>query len=100
MKEVHDLVRGEVPALDLGREAALLELVTGAASDGLLRSAHDCSDGGIAVTLAECCFDTGGIGAAVALEGSDEPFSETASRIVVSVDASKEDALLSRAKTA
>ena len=28
-----------------------------------MRSAHDCSDGGLAVTLAECCFDTIGIGA-------------------------------------
>jgi len=100
LKEVHGLVRGEVPALDLGREAALLKLMTAAASDGLLRSAHDCADGGIAVTLAECCFDTGGIGAAVSLEGPDEPFSETASRIVVSVDASKEEKLLSRANTA
>src|SRR4051812_10573771 len=100
LKEVHGLVRGEVPALDLGREAAVLKLVTAAASDGLLRSAHDCADGGIAVTLAECCFDTGGIGAAVSLERPDEPFSETASRIVVSVDASKEKTLLSRAKTA
>ena len=34
-----------------------------------MRSAHDCSDGGLAVTLAECCFDTGGIGAEVSLDG-------------------------------
>ena len=34
----------------------------------LIRSAHDCSDGGLAVTLAECCFDTGGIGAEVSID--------------------------------
>src|SRR5687768_9005078 len=62
LKIVHGLVRGDAPALDLAREAALIALVTGSAAAGLLRSAHDCSDGGIAVTLAECCFDTGGIG--------------------------------------
>src|SRR6185295_7154168 len=57
LKTIHGLVRGDAPALDLAREAALLKVVTGAAAEGLLRSAHDCSDGGIAVTLAECCFD-------------------------------------------
>ena len=38
-------------------------------SAGLMRSAHDCSDGGLAVTLAECCFDTDGIGADVSIDG-------------------------------
>ena len=36
-----------------------------------MRSAHDCSDGGLAVTLAECCFDTVGIGAEVSIDGVD-----------------------------
>jgi phosphoribosylformylglycinamidine synthase len=49
------------------------------------------------VTLAECCFDTGGIGASVELLTRDELFSESASRIVVSADASKEQEILSRA---
>jgi phosphoribosylformylglycinamidine synthase subunit PurL len=110
LKVVHGLVRGDAPALDLGREAALLRLVAGASADGLLRSAHDCSDGGIAVTLAECCFDTGGIGASIDLEGVSgarredegraELFSESASRIVVSVAASNEEELLKRAAAA
>jgi phosphoribosylformylglycinamidine synthase II len=115
LKTIHGLVRGEAPALDLPRERALLTLVTGAAAAGLLRSAHDCSDGGIAVTLAESCFDTGGVGATVELEPSTpskEPstpsrdpsipslFSESASRIVVSVAASNEKDVLSRAAAA
>jgi phosphoribosylformylglycinamidine synthase len=100
LKVVHGLVRGDAPALDLRREAALIKLITGAAAEGLLRSAHDCSDGGIAVTLAESCFDTGGIGASIDLDGALELFSETASRIVASVSASKEKELLARAAAA
>jgi phosphoribosylformylglycinamidine synthase len=100
LKSVHGLVRGDAPAFDPAREAALIAVVTGAAAAGLLRSAHDCSDGGIAVTLAESCFDTGGVGARVTLQAASELFSETASRIVVSVDASKEEALLARAAAA
>jgi phosphoribosylformylglycinamidine synthase len=100
LKVVHGLVRGDAPALDLAREAALLKLVPAAAGAGLLRSAHDCSDGGIAVTLAECCFDTGGMGAAVELAGALELFSESASRVVVSVAASREREVLARAAAA
>jgi phosphoribosylformylglycinamidine synthase len=112
LKVVHGLVRGDAPALDLQREAALLKLVTETAAAGLLRSAHDCSDGGIAVTLAECCFDTGGIGATVELAASSDPstpspdpsipalFGESASRIVVSVNPSNENDVLACAKAA
>jgi phosphoribosylformylglycinamidine synthase len=100
LKVIHGLVRGDAPALDLSREAALLKLVTETAAAGLLRSAHDCSDGGIAVTLAESCFDTGGIGATVELDAELELFSESASRIVVSVRASNEQDVLARAKAA
>ena len=62
LKTVHGLVRGQPPALSLDKERALIALLTRAAAAGLLQSAHDCSDGGLAVTLAECAFDTGGIG--------------------------------------
>lgn len=100
LRTVHGLVKGDAPALDPAREAALITLVVEAASAGILRSAHDCSDGGIAVTLAESCFDTGGIGANVTLQAEVELFSESASRIVVSVDASREEDLLQRASAA
>jgi phosphoribosylformylglycinamidine synthase II len=106
LNTVHGLVRGDAPALDLGREAALLRLIASAIGDGLVRSAHDVSDGGIAVTLAECCFDTDGIGATVdvpscpSLPSWSACFSESASRIVISVEASKEEMLLARASAA
>jgi phosphoribosylformylglycinamidine synthase II len=61
LKVEHGLVAGRPPALDLTRERAVNELVLAAAGAGLLRSAHDCSDGGMLVALAECCL-LGGIG--------------------------------------
>ncbi len=64
------------------------------AADGLVQSAHDCAEGGLAVTLAECSFDTGGIGADVDVPAVDDVpggltvdatlFSESASRVVIS----------------
>jgi phosphoribosylformylglycinamidine synthase len=59
LKVVHDVVKGQPPALDLERESSLIRLLVKAAAAGLLQSAHDCSDGGLAVTLAECSFNTG-----------------------------------------
>jgi phosphoribosylformylglycinamidine synthase len=49
-------VGGAPPAIDLQREAALQRVLVEAAEAGLLRSAHDCSDGGLGVALAEACF--------------------------------------------
>ena len=104
LKTIHGVIRGVPPALDLGRERALQSLLVEAASKGWVRSAHDCADGGLAITLAECCF-SGGAGADVdipAPESSPDPvvaalFSESASRAVVSVAAGQTDALLARA---
>src|SRR5688500_5936534 len=62
LKTVHGMVKGQPPRLDMAKERALIELLGRAASARLMRSAHDCSDGGIAVTLAECTFDAGGVG--------------------------------------
>src|SRR6266540_2792520 len=81
-------VSGRPPSLDLDREAALLRLLQRAAHDDLLDSAHDCSDGGLAITLAESAIaaDTG---FAVSLPGDLPPhvtlFAESASRAVVSL---------------
>jgi phosphoribosylformylglycinamidine synthase len=81
-------VSGRPPALDLERERALVELLVDAARRDLLASAHDCSDGGLAVALAESAF-AGGMGFAVAfpwdLPAHVALFAESASRAVVSV---------------
>ena len=62
---------GQVPVLDLDRELAVQAACRRAADAGLLRSAHDCSEGGLAVALAESCFSSlnrEAIGAQISLE--------------------------------
>jgi phosphoribosylformylglycinamidine synthase len=102
LRTMHELVAGEPPMISLEAERALLGLLARASASGLLQSAHDASDGGLAVTLAECVFDTDGIGidvdipAALAGPAGDPKgaagapaiaalFGESASRAVVSV---------------
>jgi phosphoribosylformylglycinamidine synthase len=101
LKVVHRTVKGQPPRLDLGRERALIALLGRAAAAGLLRSAHDCSDGGLAVTLAECAFGSGGIGLEADVPASGDVaatlFGESASRAVVSVPPGRRDELLALA---
>jgi phosphoribosylformylglycinamidine synthase len=54
--EVLATVGGEPPPVDLDAERALQQALIGTAEGRLLRSAHDLSDGGLAVALAECCI--------------------------------------------
>jgi phosphoribosylformylglycinamidine synthase len=111
LKVAYDLVQGEPPSLDLRAERALQDLLVQLASEGLVRSAHDCSDGGLAVTLAECTFDTSGIGADTSIDGvhvANDPeinraaalFGESASRVVLSVAPEKTTDILNRANEA
>jgi len=107
---VHGLLRGVPPALDLAREGALIRLLVDLASRDRIRSAHDCAEGGFAVALAECCFDSGGIGAAVdvpAAAGTAHAafgvaatlFGESASRAIVSVEPARLAEVLAAAKS-
>jgi phosphoribosylformylglycinamidine synthase len=114
LKVLHGVVKGEPPRIDLSRERALQAVLVRAAAQGVLQSAHDCSDGGVAVTLAECAFETDGIGLDVDLSGvsSVDPlgamlgvpttalFSESASRVVVSVRPQDRAALMQMAAEA
>lgn len=86
---------GRVPVLDLERELAVQTACLRAAEAGLLHSAHDCSDGGLAVALAESCFSSlnrEALGADIDLSGeydlATRLFGETPSRIIVSFDQS------------
>ncbi|OME24974.1 phosphoribosylformylglycinamidine synthase subunit PurL [Paenibacillus odorifer] len=84
---VHGVTEGRPPALDLATEKKLLNAVLTSIRGGLVRSAHDLSEGGLAVALAESCI-SGGIGANVELSAnglrSDVAlFSESQSRIVL-----------------
>jgi phosphoribosylformylglycinamidine synthase len=60
LQAVHGRVAGR-PTIDLGLEKRVQELCRRAIAEGVVRSAHDCSDGGLAVALAECCIQ-GGVG--------------------------------------
>jgi phosphoribosylformylglycinamidine synthase len=55
-KQIQGIVAGEPPAVDLAAERRLIDALVKMASEGVLHSAHDVSDGGIAVTIAESCF--------------------------------------------
>jgi phosphoribosylformylglycinamidine synthase subunit PurL len=95
---------GAVPQLDLAKEKAVQKTCLDAIREGLICSAHDCSDGGLAVALAECCFSSyrrNPIGARIDLSEhatqGDLPadingraallFGESPSRIILSVKA-------------
>jgi len=56
----HGLVAGLPPALDLEEAASLVDFLVEGAADGAFASAHDCSDGGLAVALAECAVGAAG----------------------------------------
>ncbi len=111
LKTVHGRVRGVPPAIDLDVERRLHDLLVTLADARLVRSAHDCSDGGFAVTLAECCFDTNGIGAEVELDAvavsksarlntAAALFGESASRVLLSVSPDDVTAVLEKSAAA
>ena len=102
---VHGVEAGQVPALDLEAEGRLCRLLATAARDGLVRSAHDISEGGLAVALAECAI-AGSIGATLRIgsDGGDgglapdrSLFSESAARAVVTLEQSRLDEFLALA---
>jgi len=89
-KEISGALWGYPPELDLEKEAALQKAIVELIGQGLVDSAHDCSEGGIAVALAEKAFPKG-VGARVNLASGGlfaeyALFGEDASRILVSCD--------------
>jgi phosphoribosylformylglycinamidine synthase subunit PurL len=103
------IVAGEPPAIDLAAEKRLIECLVALSAEGAVQSAHDVSGGGLAVTLAECCFASAGAGRAssvgtiAALAGSGVPaefalFGEAGARAIVSVSPAKLAAVLATAR--
>jgi phosphoribosylformylglycinamidine synthase II len=90
---MHQHLGGVPPKVDLAREKLLAEVLVAGSRDGMLDSAHDLSDGGLAQALVESCLDKG-IGARVVLPKGLTPFvqlfSESAGRALVSVPRSEE----------
>jgi phosphoribosylformylglycinamidine synthase len=91
LKVCHGLKIGPPPHVDLPHEIKIQSAVRDLIREGLVKSAHDCSEGGLAVALAECCFNPEKLfGAKMALNADDTSattvlFNESQSRIVISV---------------
>jgi phosphoribosylformylglycinamidine synthase subunit PurL len=103
--ELRGFIGGAVPPVDLDAEARLQRLLVEAAGRGLLRSAHDCAEGGLLVALAEAAiggpYAPAGLGAAITLDGyaADVPldgllYGEDMGRAVVSTAPGQTGALL------
>jgi phosphoribosylformylglycinamidine synthase subunit PurL len=102
-KAVGGVVAGEPPAIDLAAEKRLQDCLVALATEGAIQSAHDLSDGGLAVTLAESCFASSGLGATVKVEeeeasGEHALFGERGARAVVSVAPAQLAAVLKTAR--
>jgi phosphoribosylformylglycinamidine synthase subunit PurL len=91
LKVCHGLKIGPPPQVDLAHEIKVQNAIRDLIREGLVTSAHDCSEGGLALALAECCFNPERLfGAEVSLNAGDTPaatvlFNESQSRIVISV---------------
>jgi phosphoribosylformylglycinamidine synthase len=92
LRAVHHREQGTPPMLNLDREVALQALVLKVIKRRLVQSAHDCSEGGLAIALAECCLSAPScpLGADVTLDAGGLRrdsllFGESQSRIVISV---------------
>jgi phosphoribosylformylglycinamidine synthase II len=113
-KTIAAIVAGEPPAIDLAAEKRLIDCLVALAAEGSLQSAHDISDGGLAVTLAESCFaaSSSGVGAGLAppvlgatvrltndsASAEHALFNERGARAIVSVTPSKLAAVLDIAR--
>ena len=84
------LTRGAVPPIDLEFEKKLQDTLLGAIKKGLIKSAHDCSEGGLAIALAECCLSNREQTRGTEITLTDSMrcdcllFGETQSRVVIS----------------
>jgi phosphoribosylformylglycinamidine synthase len=100
LKVCHGRKQGPLPPVDLAHEIEVQNAVRDLIQHGLVKSAHDCSEGGLAVALAECCFNPSGLlGAEInvaqlselrtnedrKLEACATLFNESQSRIIISV---------------
>jgi len=115
LKVCHGLKAGRPPRLDVERELAVQKAVRDLIQTGLVRSAHDCSEGGLAVAISESCFRPEGLlGANIEIANAAHPpsprsgaagrptttlFNEAQSRIVISCAAGDADKIVSMLTT-
>ena len=93
---------GEPPAIDLAAEKRLIECLVALGEAEAVQSAHDLSDGGLAVAVAESCFASKGLGAEIAIDGEGNAeyalFGERGARAIVSVAPSQVAGVLATAR--
>ncbi len=100
LSAIHGMTMGDAPTLDMEFEANLQNALLKAIRGGLIGAAHDVSDGGLGVTLAEMAIFSG-LGATLSLHGLEVSsthetlFSEAQSGVVIGVDAGKDDHVVS-----
>jgi phosphoribosylformylglycinamidine synthase II len=89
LNTIHSTVAGKPPIVDFELERLVQKACRDGIRQGWVKSAHDCAEGGIAVTLAECCISSH-LGASVGLDLDTRLdtllFGESASRIIVSIN--------------
>ena len=89
------MVAGAVPSLPLKQIKSLIDLLMALHEKKLLKSAHDVSDGGLAVALSECLFEDPSLGASINLAAVQEPtvtlFGEVLGSVVISVSEAAKD---------
>ncbi len=93
---IHNSLTGRPPEIDLEKEKSIQSFLRQAINNGLIRSAHDVSDGGIAITIAECCISSD-LGAHWEIPSSKARldrllFAEGGARIIISISSENETA--------
>lgn len=105
LKDLHHLIKGNAPILNLDKELTLQRCTLDLAEKSLLQSAHDCSDGGLAIALMESCFNpqVHDLGCLIDLQMINrtdiELFGESHSRIIVSIKPENQTAFEDTCKT-
>jgi phosphoribosylformylglycinamidine synthase len=92
-KTIHGIAGGLPPAVDLAAEKRLIRLLEAAARERAIASAHDVSDGGLAIALAECCTASEDFSVEARIDAAEPAehacFGERGARAVVSCDAGR-----------
>jgi phosphoribosylformylglycinamidine synthase len=89
IKQITGKITGDAPNIDLELEKHLQDAILDLISKGLIKSAHDCAEGGLVITLAESSI-SGNIGCSLKLDNSPEAlFGESQGRIVITCDRAK-----------
>lgn len=104
LNTIHNLIKGDAPEINLNEEKKLIDTLIQAADKKLLKSAHDISDGGLAVALAECCIidRNNRMGCKINFDYNSRKdfalFNESQGRAIVSIEKNNLDSLSSLCK--